>query len=122
MEEAPESRMESNLLSNTNKLYYSIGEVAGMLKVAPSLIRHWEGYFPGIRPRRNLKGNRTYTREDILLLQKIYHFVKEKGYTLKGASEAIQKEKKETSANANEAVIASLTEIRSELEALRDSL
>lgn len=122
MEEAPEKGMESNPSQNPNKLYYSIGEVAAMLKVAPSLIRHWESFFSGVRPRRNLKGNRTYTREDIQQLQKIYFLVKEKGFTLKGAAESISKEKKEANHQPNEEVVAQLVKIRHELEELRDSL
>ena len=40
------------------KLYYSIGEVAEMFSVAPSLIRFWESEFDLIQPKKNRKGNR----------------------------------------------------------------
>lgn len=71
------------------KKYHSIGEVAEMFKVAPSLIRYWEGEFDMLRPRKDKKGNRRYTKDDIQKLRYIYHLVKEKGYTLQGAQEVI---------------------------------
>jgi len=72
------------------KKYYSIGEVATMFKVAPSLIRYWEGEFDIIRPKKDRKGNRRYTKPDIQKIKYIYHLVKEKGYTLQGAQEVIK--------------------------------
>lgn len=72
------------------KKYYSIGEVAGQFGVAASLIRYWEGEFDMLRPRKDKKGNRRYTKDDIQKLKYIYHLVKEKGYTLQGAQEVIK--------------------------------
>ncbi|HAH35432.1 MAG TPA: MerR family transcriptional regulator [Algoriphagus sp.] len=71
------------------KKYHSIGEVAQMFKVAPSLIRYWEGEFDIIRPKKDKKGNRRYTKDDIQKIRYIFHLVKEKGYTLDGAREVI---------------------------------
>lgn len=67
------------------KKYYSIGEVAAMFNVATSLIRFWESEFDIIKPKKNRKGNRQFTKEDIHNVKLIYHLVKEKGYTLQGA-------------------------------------
>ena len=64
------------------KLYYSIGEVAELFNVGPSLIRFWESEFEIIKPKKNRKGNRQFTREDIDNVRTIYHLVKEKGFTL----------------------------------------
>jgi len=47
------------------KLFYSIGEVADMFKVNTSLIRFWEKEFDIIKPKKNKKGNRLFTKEDI---------------------------------------------------------
>ena len=71
------------------KKYYSIGEVADQFKVAPSLIRYWEGEFDIIRPKKDKKGNRRFTKDDIQKIRYVYHLVKEKGYTLQGAQEVI---------------------------------
>ena len=67
------------------KLYYTIGEVAQMFNVNTSHIRFWSKEFEVIRPATNKKGNRLYTQSDIENFKKIYHLVKEKGFTLKGA-------------------------------------
>jgi DNA-binding transcriptional MerR regulator len=72
------------------KKYFSIGEVASLFKVAPSLIRFWESEFELLSPKKNKKGNRQFTREDIDNLTVIFHLVKEKGYTLQGAKEALK--------------------------------
>ena len=72
------------------KKYFSIGEVAEMLNVATSLIRFWESEFDIIKPKKNRKGNRQFTREDIDNVKLIYHLVKEKGYTLQGAKDLLK--------------------------------
>jgi DNA-binding transcriptional MerR regulator len=72
------------------KLYYSIGEVAEMFNVAPSLIRFWESEFELIQPKKNRKGNRQFTKEDIDHVRTIFHLVKEKGFTLQGAKEMLK--------------------------------
>ena len=77
------------------KKYFSIGEVADMIKVAASLIRYWEGEFDIIRPKKDKKGNRRYTNDDIQKIRYVYHLVKEKGYTLQGAQEVIASGKKQ---------------------------
>lgn len=72
------------------KKYFSIGEVAEKLGVATSLIRFWESEFDIIKPKKNRKGNRQFTREDINNVKLIYHLVKEKGYTLQGAKDLLK--------------------------------
>jgi DNA-binding transcriptional MerR regulator len=72
------------------KLYYSIGEVAEMLDVNASLIRFWEKEFKQLAPKKNKKGNRKFTPEDILVLQRIYQLVKIEGLTLEGAKKALR--------------------------------
>lgn len=62
-----------------SKLYYSIGEVAAMFNVNASLIRFWEKEFDIIKPKKNNKGNRLFTVQDIDNLKIIYHLVKEIG-------------------------------------------
>src|SRR6185436_8109104 len=75
------------------KLYYTIGEVAKMFDVNTSHIRFWSKQFDVIKPSTNKKGNRLYTQSDIDNFKKIYHLVKEKGFTLKGAKVELQTER-----------------------------
>ena len=68
-----------------DKRYYSIGELAKAFEVNPSLIRFWEKEFDILQPKKNAKGNRKFTPEDVKNLSQIYHLVKERGFTLDGA-------------------------------------
>ena len=60
------------------KLYYSIGEISKFLNVNSSLIRYWEKEFDVIRPKKNSKGNRIFTKNDLDNIKLIYHLLKEK--------------------------------------------
>lgn len=102
------------------KKYYTIGEVAEMFNVATSLIRFWETEFDSIKPKKNRKGNRQFTKEDIENVRVIYHLVKEKGYTLQGAKEIL----KENPGNVKDRldIINSLQKIREFLVEVKKSI
>lgn len=100
------------------KKYYSIGEVATMFKVAPSLIRYWEGEFEIINPKKDNKGNRRYTKSDIQKIKYIYHLVKEKGFTLQGAQEVIKQGQEQGFDKAS--AIQKLEELKDFLINIRD--
>src|SRR5690606_2879202 len=102
------------------KLYYSIGEVAEIFKVAPSLIRFWESEFDIIKPKKNRKGNRQFTKEDIESVRTIYHLVKEKGFTLQGAKEMLRHESQAVKDKME--MIESLRSVRKFLVELRDKM
>lgn len=102
------------------KLYYSIGEVAEIFNVAPSLIRFWESEFEIIQPKKNRKGNRQFTKEDIDNVRLIYHLVKEKGFTLQGAKEMIKNDS--VAMKDKMEFIESLKQIRVFLQELRDRI
>lgn len=92
------------------KLYYSIGEVAKMFDVNTSLIRFWEKEFDIIKPKKNKKGNRLFTKKDIDNFHIIYHLVKEKGMTLKGAKKKMKENKEDTEHNFE--IVRSLEHIK----------
>ncbi len=106
-------------LNLPDKLYYSIGEVAKAFDVNASLIRYWEQEFPIIKPKKNKKGNRYFTPEDIKNLKIIYHLVKEKGYTLDGARIALTTNSKNSETVS---MIDRLEFVKTELQKLKDSL
>ena len=62
-----------------------MGEIATAFDVNQSLIRFWDKEFDILKPKKNAKGNRMFTPEDVKNLQLIYHLVKERGFTLEGA-------------------------------------
>jgi DNA-binding transcriptional MerR regulator len=92
------------------KLYYSIGEVAKMFDVNTSLIRFWEKEFDIIKPKKNKKGNRLFTKKDIDNFHIIYHLVKENGMTLKGAKKKMKENKEDTEHNFE--IVRSLEQIK----------
>ena len=102
------------------KLYYSISEVSKHFEVAPSLLRYWESEFKTIKPRRNTKGTRFYTKKDVDEIATIYLLVKEKGYTLQGAKDKIKSDKK--GVNSNLEVIRKLENIKEFLAQIKEEL
>lgn len=78
------------------KRYYSIGELAKAFDVNASLIRFWDKEFDVLKPKKNAKGNRMFTPEDVKNLQLIYHLVKERGFTLEGAKMHLKEGQKKT--------------------------
>ena len=102
-----------------DKLYYSIGEVARAFEVNTSLLRYWEQEFPILRPKKNKKGNRYFTPEDLKNLQIIYHLVKENGYTLDGARIALATNNK---ISETISIIDRLEFVKAELLKLKESL
>ena len=106
--------------SETTKLYYTIGEVAEMFKVNTSLIRFWEKEFDIIQPKKNKKGNRLFTPEDLDNFHVIFHLVKERGFTLQGAKSKLKENKEDTINNIQ--VIKSLNEVKSFLLKLKEEL
>lgn len=86
------SQINNNMeqAQKSERLFYSIGEVAKMFDVNTSLIRFWEKEFDIIKPQKNKKGNRLFTQKDVDNLHIIYNLVKERGYTLNGAKEKLK--------------------------------
>ena len=102
------------------KRYYSIGEVAKAFNVNTSLIRFWEKEFDALKPKKNAKGNRKFTPEDIKNLKFIYHLVKERGFTLDVAKTHLKEEKKKSLSNFE--IISKLEDIKSQLIKIKDQL
>lgn len=102
------------------KKYYTIGEVADQFGVATSLIRFWEGEFDIIKPKKNRKGNRQFTKEDIENVKLIYHLVKEKGFTLQGAKDTLKSDSESMRDKMD--MLDSLKNIRSFLVEIREQI
>ncbi len=111
-----------NVISNEeigNKQYYTIGEVAELLKVKTSQIRFWTTEF-NFKMRTTRKGDRLYTTEQIKQLKIIHTLIKENGFTLTGAK-AKMKEKPKKELNKNDFKV-SLLELRYKLVNLRKQI
>jgi DNA-binding transcriptional MerR regulator len=102
------------------KVYYSIGEVAELFDVRPSLIRFWEKEFDILKPQKNKKGNRLFTRQDMANLRLIYHLVKERGYTLQGAKDKLKQNREDVEKRVE--IVDSLYKVRNFLEELKKEI
>ncbi|MFM1753712.1 MAG: hypothetical protein RLZZ236_651 [Bacteroidota bacterium] len=105
---------------SADKRYYSIGEVAKAFGVNASLIRFWDSEFDILKPKKNAKGNRMFTPEDVKNLQLIYHLVKERGFTLEGARTHLKEGQKKTLDKFE--IITKLEGIKSELTTIKNNL
>lgn len=102
------------------KVIFSIGEVAEMIGESASLIRYWEKEFDALKPQKNKKGNRLFTKDDIETVKLIHHLVKERGLTLKGAKQKLKENRDETIQNYE--IVKRLQEIKKQLVDIRDAI
>lgn len=103
-----------------NKMYYTMGEVTEMFNVNASQIRFYEKEFDVLQPKKNKKGNRLFTPEDIENLKIIFHLVDDKGFTLKGAKEHLKNNTSEV--KENQKIIASLEKLKDFLLKLNEGI
>ena len=102
------------------KLFYSISEVADMFQVNQSNLRFWEKEFKQLKPKRNPKGTRFYSPDDILVIKSIIYLVNEQKLTLEGAKRKLS-QKKDLIAKQTE-VVERLKLIRKELMGISNAL
>jgi DNA-binding transcriptional MerR regulator len=112
--------MSINEKEETEKLFYSIGEVSEMFELNASTLRFWEKEFEVLRPTKNKKGNRLFTQKDIEHIALIVDLVKQKGYTIQGAREQLKQKPESGPSTRNQEVIEKLKKIRASLVKLRD--
>ena len=91
-----------------------------MFDVNTSLIRFWEKEFDIIKPKKNKKGNRLFTKKDVENFHIIFHLVKERGFTLEGAKKKLKDNKDGTIENVE--IVKSLQKIKSFLIELKEEL
>lgn len=102
------------------KKYYKIGEVAKAFNLNTSHIRFWEKEFDIIKPKKNAKGNRLFTPEDINNFKLIFNLVKERGFTLEGAKQKLKKNS--DGVFSNHEIISRLESVKAELLKIKNSL
>lgn len=103
------------------KYLYTVGEVAGILGENTSLVRFWANEFPKfIKPQRNAKGNRLFTKVDVETFKHIHMLVKVEGMTLEGVAKRLKGDRKDVINKAK--VLESLRAIRNQLAEIREDL
>ena len=113
--------MEEEMMNlDIERSYFSIGDTAKMFGLTPSTLRFWEKEFTEIKPFKNKKGERYYTRQDIDIIKTIHYLTKTKGYTLKGAKEAMKSNFMQETCNAH--IANTLLKIKELLLDIKDAL
>ncbi len=102
------------------KIYYTVGEVSEMFGLTPSHIRYWEKQFEALKPFKNKKGNRLFTKDDIETIRLIHHLVKERGLTIDGARKKLKDNRDDTLNNYE--IVKRLQDIKQELMDIRDKI
>ena len=107
-------------MSEKEKYYYSITEVAEMFKINASTLRFWEKEFPQIAPKKSGRNIRQYTKDDIEQIRLVYNLVKVRGLKISAARELLRKNKEGVEQKSE--VVQLLQSVRAELQALRKEL
>jgi DNA-binding transcriptional MerR regulator len=102
------------------KVYYNIGEISKAFNVNSSLLRFWEKEFKELNPKKKSNGIRKYTNDDIEILKKIYHLLKEKKLTIEGAKVSMSNQK--DNLDKYIAIKSKLENIKDELEKIKSKL
>ena len=102
------------------KIVFSIGEVAEMIGENTSLVRYWENQFDALKPKKNKKGTRLFSKKDIETVKLIHYLVKVRGLTIKGAKQKLKENRDETLNNFE--IAKRLQNIRDELSAIGEAL
>lgn len=115
------NRLEmQEIVHKKGKIYYTMGEVAEMFGVNPSLLRYWEQEFDVIKPHRNKKGNRLFTPQDVDNIRIIYHLLKEKKMKIEVAKKHLRENRSELDRNAE--IVERLLVIRSMLAEIKHDM
>lgn len=102
------------------KLYYTMGEVTQIFDVNASQIRYYEKEFEILQPKKNKKGNRLFSAEDVENLKIIFSLIKDKGFTIQGAKDFLRTNKNEV--KENQKVIDSLERLKQFLLEVKEKL
>jgi DNA-binding transcriptional MerR regulator len=78
----------------SKKMFFSIGEASEITGLPPHVLRFWESEFKELRPQKSRGGHRRYRKEDIELLLRIKNLLYQDKFTIKGAREELEKERK----------------------------
>ncbi|MFV0265642.1 MAG: MerR family transcriptional regulator [Draconibacterium sp.] len=95
-------------------------EVTEMFGLTPSNVRYWENQFEALKPFKNKKGNRFFTKEDLETIRLIHYLVKQRGLTIKGARQKLKENREDTLNNYE--IVKKLQDIRQELVEIKKSL
>jgi len=77
-----------------DKLYFRIGEVAGLCKLPAYVLRFWETEFSQLKPVKSSTGQRMYRQVDVETVIRIKNLLYDQGFTIAGARQYLKEESK----------------------------
>lgn len=77
-----------------DKLYFRIGEVAGLCRLPAYVLRFWETEFAQLKPVKSSTGQRMYRKRDVESVVRIKKLLYEDGFTIAGARVQLREETK----------------------------
>ena len=80
--------------------FFSIGEVCELTELKPHVLRYWESQFRFLNPAKNRSGNRVYQRREVELIMLVKHLLYTEKYTIDGARQRIEEQRKAGSLRA----------------------
>lgn len=101
-----------------DKLFFRIGEAAGLVGVEAHVLRYWESEFK-MRTQRSSTGQRMYRRKDIARFMEIRKLLHEDGFTIAGARKALEEGHRPASSTSGGADDARVKEALDRIQALR---
>lgn len=108
-------------LDLSKKLFYKIGEVAGMLEVEPYVLRYWEGEFH-LKLSKSKNQQRLYQKKDIDQLSKIRTLLYDEKFTIAGAKKKLREKKPAVEAHPTGQLSLSLPPPDHESKRLKETL
>jgi DNA-binding transcriptional MerR regulator len=109
------SNTESELPAIPGKRYFTIGEVSGLCKVKPHVLRYWEQEFPQLKPLKRRGNRRYYQRQDVLVIRQIRSLLYEQGFTIDGARNKLTGQEARSDLTQSQQIVR---QVRVELEEL----
>lgn len=113
-------RLNKTKRTMDDKLYYSIAEVSKEFDLPYSTLRFWETEFNKLKPNKNKRGVRFYTKQDVELVRQIVYLTREKHFTLDGAKKAMKEERYQD--NEYKEVLDTLTQAKQFLLELKKQI
>lgn len=101
-----------------DKLYFRIGEVSGLTRTKPYVLRYWETEFPTLKPAKSRSGHRLYRRQDVETVFEIKRLLYQEGFTIEGARRHLAG----NSAGSDESAPVHSSQIGQQLRAVRREL
>jgi DNA-binding transcriptional MerR regulator len=80
--------------------FFSIGDVCALTDLKPHVLRYWESQFRFLNPAKNRSGNRVYQRREVELIMLVKHLLYTEKYTIDGARQRIEEQRKAGSLRA----------------------